>query len=286
MKRNKETRNIIQATGVRTSASRRRLPLARLVCRAGLLVCLGGWLASAEAWTITNINIGFDSNSTAWTKVNNNNNNIAGALNAQAVTNAWFAGMLSNALAIPIPSTNGLASTNYVNAAITGVEALIPSGLVTNGTGSLLVTNAGTGNSVVITSGQVLINGFPALTNSIHAMGTPTISTNVAGEYARIINASGDLWMTMVIWFTNTPSATPGTKILTVNFAHAYANPPCLGYTVGLTSDGTYDGGMRPTLFVWGVSTTNATMFISSAAQGAAPVTGKFYTNYLTFTGQ
>jgi len=108
----------------------------------------------------------------------------------------------------------------------------------------------------------------------------------VGGEYARVINANGDQGMTLVIWFTNAPAATAGTKILTLNFAHAYATPPCLGYTAGLSSDGTYDGGMRPTLFVWGLSTTNATMFISSAASGAVPATGKYYTNYVTLTGQ
>ena len=158
--------------------------------------------------------------------------------------------------------------------------------LVTNGGSGLTITNAGTGNSVVITNGQVLVNGFPALTNSIHATGTPTVSTNVGGEYARVINANGDQWLTLVVWFTNAPAATAGTKILTLNFAHAYAAPPCLGYTAGLSSDGTYDGGMRPALFVWGVSTTNATMYLSSAAGGAAPATGKYYTNYVTLTGQ
>lgn len=157
--------------------------------------------------------------------------------------------------------------------------------VLTSGSGVLVLTNAGTGNNVVITNGQVLINGFPALTNSIQATGTPTISTNVGGEYARVINASGDQSFTMVTWFTNAPASAAGTKILTLNFAHAYAAPPSVGYTSGLSSDGTYDGGMRPTLFVWGVSTTNATMYISSAASGAAPATGKYYTNYVTLTG-
>jgi len=175
-----------------------------------------------------------------------------------------------------------------VNAPMDVAGALTEDGLPvwTNGSGGLVITNAGTGNNVVITNGQVLINGFPALTNNIHVTGTPTISTNVGGEYARVINANGDQGMTLVIWFTNAPAATAGTKILTLNFAHAYATPPCLGYTAGLSSDGTYDGGMRPTLFVWGLSTTNATMFISSAASGAVPATGKYYTNYVTLTGQ
>jgi len=180
--------------------------------------------------------------------------------------------------------------SNWVtlNAPVTVAGGLTENGVVvlTNGSSSLMITNAGTGNTVVITNGQVLLNGIPALTNSIHATGTPTISTNVGGEYARVVNASGDQCLTLVLWFTNAPATAAGTKLLTLNFAHAYAAPPCLGYTAGLSSDGTFDGGMRATLFVWGVSTTNATMYLSSAAGGAVPATGKYYTNYVTLTGQ
>jgi len=184
-------------------------------------------------------------------------------------------------------SGNGAGLTNLGASSLTGTVPLGALGnAITNWGANLVVTNLGTGKSVVINNGQVLINGFPALTNSLHTTGTPTVTPNVSGENIRIINNLGDQYMTLVFWFTNSPSPTPGTKIFTLNFANPYASPPCLGYTSGLSSDGTFDGGMRPTLFVWGVGPTNATMYISSAAQGATPVTGKYYTNYITLSGQ
>ena len=177
--------------------------------------------------------------------------------------------------------------TNLGAASLTGSVPLASLGnAITNWGSNIIVTNAGTGNSVVISGGQVLINGFPALTNNLHNTGTPTITTNVAKEYARIINSTGDQSMTIVIWFTNTPSSTAGTKLFTINFANPYVNPPTPNFTAGLSSDGTFDGSFRPTIFVWGVSTTNATVYLSSAASGVTPLAGKYYTNYLTFTGQ
>jgi len=182
---------------------------------------------------------------------------------------------------------NGSGVTSLGAANLVGNVPLSALGnALTNWSSNIVVTNIGTGNSVVLNNGQVLINGFPAMTNSIHTTGTPKIVPNVGGEYARIINSSGDQYMTVVIWFTNTPSAAPGTKIFTINYANPYTYPPCVGYSAGLSSDGTFDGGMRPTLFSWGVGPTNASLYISSASAGAVPVTGKFYTNYITFTGQ
>jgi len=84
--------------------------------KTGAMV-LAGILAlapTAQAWTITNINIGVDLNSVAWGKVNNNNNTITGVLNAQAVSNAWFAGQISNALATTTGITSNLVQSSYL----------------------------------------------------------------------------------------------------------------------------------------------------------------------------
>jgi len=189
----------------------------------------------------------------------------------------------------PIPSTNGLATTNYViTAALTtsnGLTALVAGqGFVTGPT----ATNNFLGTNVWAASlgalGTNIFAGYAAI--NLQATGTPTITTNVGGEYARIVTAMGDESMTVVVWFTNAPATAAGTKIYTINFAHAYASPPCVGYTEGYSSDGTFDGNMRNTLFVWGVGTSNATLSLSSAAGGTVPATGKYYTNYVTFTGQ
>ena len=66
------------------------------------------------AYTITNISIGVDSNSVAWTKVNNNNNNFVGWLNQTTATNNLLAvqqaaiaagyGLITNELGIFLTS--------------------------------------------------------------------------------------------------------------------------------------------------------------------------------------
>ena len=78
------------------------LPVQNCIDFRGLAIVavMGFWSSSlvmpAFGWTLTNINIGVDSNSVAWTKVNNNNNNIAAVFNSQAISNAWFAGQLQS----------------------------------------------------------------------------------------------------------------------------------------------------------------------------------------------
>ena len=50
----------------------------------------------APAYTITNVNIGVDSNSVAWSKVNQNNANFVAWLNSDDLTNGYFLNQISN----------------------------------------------------------------------------------------------------------------------------------------------------------------------------------------------
>ena len=67
-------------------------------------------------YTITNISIGTDLNSAAWTKVNNNNNNFVAWLDADDLTNGYFYGVLTNIAPLftnALPSL--LAQSNRLN---------------------------------------------------------------------------------------------------------------------------------------------------------------------------
>jgi len=73
-------------------------------------------IVNARCYTITNINIGTDLNSAAWTKVNNNNNNFVAWLNADDLTNGYFYGVLTNIAPLftnALPSL--LAQSNRLN---------------------------------------------------------------------------------------------------------------------------------------------------------------------------
>jgi len=112
------------------------LPIQRCIAIRGLrVVCvIAFWSTSlvmpAFGWTLTNINIGVDSNSMAWTKVNNNNNNIAAVFNSQAISNAWLAGQIrSFQTNIPATFSDTVDAFDEENAynygANTGIQVLL-----------------------------------------------------------------------------------------------------------------------------------------------------------------
>lgn len=147
MKKHKETEDRRQESGARIWASGRGLRFG------GLLVCVGGWLSTAQAWTVTNINIGGDLNSTAWAKVNNNNNTIVGVLNAQAVSNAWLAGQLGY-LATNV--VTGVRATNAALPSIAQGTLFLPTNALAGGAAVAWFTNSFTTN-YVITNGCAFI---------------------------------------------------------------------------------------------------------------------------------
>jgi len=130
----------------------KKLTLLNLIFILHSSFCLG--------YTITNINIGVDSNSNAWTKVNNNNNNFVLWLNTVATnnflraTNVYF----TNTTTILITGDSQLAiGTN----ALSG--AALPAGIVINNTNATIAvtngaysTSLGT-NSVAINGGSLFL---------------------------------------------------------------------------------------------------------------------------------
>jgi len=71
---------------------------------------------NARAYNITNVNVGIDSNSNAWTKVNLNNNNFTAWNNALDATNAnQETRIAANTTQLGfINPTNGLLTANYM----------------------------------------------------------------------------------------------------------------------------------------------------------------------------
>jgi len=66
-----------------------------------LTLALGLWTLDCSAqFTITNVNIGVDSSSNAWSKVNYNNNNFVSWLNADNLTNGFFLSAVTTASSV------------------------------------------------------------------------------------------------------------------------------------------------------------------------------------------
>ena len=169
----------------------------------GMGLLAGGFLLmnSARAWTITNVNIGVDSNSLAWSKVNNNNNTIVAVLNAQAVSNAWFLSQLTNLnngntnFIVTVNGGNNVLVTTRTNSNGTLAVTLgVPQLTATNGTGFIVTNTAPTG------TGMGTYFGFS--TNTATGFITPAItitnedgSLNGNASFALVPNGSNYKWI-------------------------------------------------------------------------------------------
>lgn len=97
-------------------------------------------LSSKAQFTITNINIGVDSNSNAWLKVNQNNNNFVSWLNADNVTNGFFFGAITTASTVATTAAAHLQTlSNQVAAA-------------TSRAGEITVASSGTSTTVTFST--------------------------------------------------------------------------------------------------------------------------------------
>lgn len=107
-----------------------------------LVLSVAAFTLSAQ--NITNVNIGTDLNSTAWGKVNNNNNTFTAWYNALVLTNAWLGGDLTaNTTAINVVSNNLATVTNALGAFLATGEARFDAGKITSdGSGNLNLTAA------------------------------------------------------------------------------------------------------------------------------------------------
>lgn len=83
------------------------------------LCVLCAFALNSPGQTITNVNIGVDSNSNAWSKVNANNNNFVAWLNTDNVTNGFFLGAVTTASAIATSAAANLQTLSNQVAAVT-----------------------------------------------------------------------------------------------------------------------------------------------------------------------
>lgn len=116
---------------------------------------------SARAYNVTNINVGIDSNSNAWNKVNLNNNNFVAWNNASDATNAYQETRIAaNTTQLNfINPTNGLLTANYL--------LLAPATITTS-------TNSTFGHGAGLLTGDTNYLYISVGTNAWRRIGVPT----------------------------------------------------------------------------------------------------------------
>lgn len=140
-----------------------------------IALCLCASVVTSPAYTITNINIGMDSNSLAWTKVNNNNNNFVSWLNSMTLSNSYVllvvsnnSILVSNVMSSIPPSLNSVSNRlNLVSSNFTVVSNLVSHSVSTNMFAS--GGNVGIGNAspacTLDVAGPIRFTGGPSSNN-------------------------------------------------------------------------------------------------------------------------
>jgi len=237
-----------------------------------LLLIFGFWHLNfcARAWTITNILIGVDSNSNAWSKVNNNNNGLVGWANQLTASNNLFAiqiGALRQAA-----NTNGVMNfdrgriTSDGGGDVTISGALTANGPVTFGGGYWLVDAAGnttfngsaTFNNDTTFSGQVDASTLEIGSLYISASGyAPVDVLDLDGGQGQASFLSGN------VQFVNGPAASgPGL----INFGND-GSASFLNGGATITADSSGHGG---TTLMLNASDTGIPMYLHVTSAGVA----------------